>query len=91
MIQELSPRLQFQQLTEVSKSFRAMTGDLAFRTAVTYAMAQVIHGDTTTEELSGAKKFLAALFTLADPITKQKLPTKSLTSLETGPPNPPQE
>lgn len=79
---DLSPKSQFQSLhKEYCDAFCKLITEPAMRVGLTSAFAQLQFGGVTTEEMNGAKKFIAILAALGEPPASNHLPSKELKTL----------
>lgn len=78
----ISPKQQFQTIhVEHAKRFGELVADPSVRVAMTSAFAELQFGGVTTEEMNGAKKFIAIFAGLAENEPVRKMPIKALKTI----------
>jgi hypothetical protein len=76
---DLDPKRQFRLLSpDHHKQFANLITDPAMRLAMNVALTQLCQTGITTDELNGAKKYMAILSSLADAETPKRMPQKTL-------------
>lgn len=75
----MSPKDQFQSFhKDDADAFAKTIGEPHVQMAMLHAFAELASGGATTEQLAGARTFIAILNKISDPVKISTLPTKEL-------------